>query len=56
MASDTQPVGIISKSIAWSLHPTFADTDPLDWFAFLVIFILLGLFWSKVLRQLVDNP
>lgn len=49
------PQGIISKSLSWVFHPSFADADPIDWFGFLIIFILAGMLWSKVLRQLVEN-
>lgn len=55
MNDEQQPTGIISKSLSWVFHPTFADNDPLDWFGFLIVAILAGLLWSKVLRQLVEN-
>lgn len=50
----TSSTGIISKSLDWILHPQFADSDPVDWFAFLVLFLLAGLLWSKVVRQTLE--
>lgn len=52
---ESTPTGIISKSLTWIFHPSFSDADPVDWFGFLIVFILVGLLWSKVLRQLIDN-
>jgi len=47
--------GIISKSLAWIAHPGFTDdSDPTDWFAFVVLTIMLGLLWSKVVRQTLE--
>ena len=48
------PTGLVSKSLAWVLHPTFADTDPIDWFAFVVLIFLVGMLWSKVIRQTLE--
>jgi hypothetical protein len=49
-----QPTGLISKMFAWVFHPTFADSDPVDWAAFAVLFIMLGVLWSKVVKQTLD--
>lgn len=46
--------GIITKSLDWILHPQFSDSDPVDWFAFLVLLLLGGLLWSKVVRQTLE--
>lgn len=49
-----QPTGIIAKALAWVNHPRFADSDPVDWFAFLVLITMAGLLWSKVVRQTLE--
>ena len=49
-----QPDGLITKMLDWSLHPTFADSNPWDWFAFVVLFFMAGLLWSKVVKQTLD--
>lgn len=46
--------GLISKSLDWILHPQFSDSDPVDWFAFTVLLVLLGFLWSKVIRQTLE--
>jgi hypothetical protein len=52
--SNGQPTGLISKSLAWVTHPQFADANPTDWFAFIVLILLAGLLWSKVVRQTLE--
>jgi hypothetical protein len=47
--------GIISKTLDWFDHPTYTDTSPLDWFAGFIIVLLMGMLWSKVLRQIVEG-
>lgn len=54
MASQTPPTGIVSKSLAWIFHPTFADSDPVDWFGFIVLVLLAGLLWTKVVKQTLE--
>lgn len=49
------PIGVISKSLAWVFHPSYSDTDPTDWLAFVILAVLLGMLWGKVIRQMVDN-
>jgi hypothetical protein len=49
-----QPTGLISKMLSWVMHPTFADSDPKDWAAFVVLFVMLGWAWSKVVKQTLD--
>lgn len=49
-----QPTGLISKMLAWVTHPQFADSDPVDWAAFVVLFVMLGILWSKVVKQTLD--
>lgn len=49
-----QPTGLISKMLAWVTHPQFADSDPADWAAFVVLFVMLGILWSKVVKQTLD--
>jgi hypothetical protein len=50
----TQPAGLFTRMLDWILHPQFADTDPIDWFAFVVLLVMLGFLWSKVVRQTLD--
>jgi len=45
--------GLITKTLAWITHPAYADSDPVDWAAFLVLFLLIGLLWSKVVKQVL---
>jgi hypothetical protein len=49
-----KPQGLISKTLAWILHPSYSDADPLDWFAFVVLLLIVGLLWSKVVKQTLD--
>ncbi len=46
--------GLISKTLCWITHPQFADSDPVDWLAFVVLFVMAGLLWSKVVRQTLE--
>jgi len=58
MAEENQqqsPSGLLSKTLAWAFHPSFADTDPWNWFAFLVLVLMAGLLWSKVVRQTIES-
>lgn len=54
METNGTPTGLISKSLAWVLHPTFADSEPIDWFAFVILLVLAGFLWSKVIRQTLE--
>lgn len=46
-------MGIITKIFAWGGHASYAgDLDSLDWFAFLVLLILVSFLWSRVIKQL----
>ena len=49
-----QPTGLISKMLQWVTHPQFADSDPADWAAFVVLFVMVGILWSKVVKQTLD--
>lgn len=49
-----QPTGLISKMFSWVNHPRFADSDPVDWAAFAVLLLMLGILWSKVVKQTLD--
>lgn len=46
--------GLISKTLCWITHPQFADSNPVDWLAFVVLFVMAGLLWSKVVRQTLE--
>jgi hypothetical protein len=48
------PTGIITKMLDWVLHPRFSDSDPIDWLAFVVLFVMAGVLWSKVVKQTLD--
>lgn len=54
MNGNGQPTGIISKILAWITHASYTDTQPVDWFAFFVVFGLLGYLWSKIVRQVLE--
>lgn len=54
MAQNPKQSGLITKTLQWVLHPLNADTDPMDWFAFLVLAVIISIFWSRVLRQIVE--
>lgn len=47
-------MNIFKKQWEWILHPQFADSDPVDWFAFLAIVLLMGLLWSKVPKSILE--
>jgi hypothetical protein len=48
------PTGLITKMFHWVFHPYYADTDPWDWAAFVLLLFMLGYLWSKVVRQTLD--
>jgi hypothetical protein len=49
-------MGIISKSLAWISHPyNDADSDPVDWFAFFVLTLIVAYIWAKVVRNIVEG-
>jgi hypothetical protein len=47
--------GLIGGMLDWIHHPRFTRTDPIDWLAFAVLLILIGLMWSKVVKQTLDS-
>jgi hypothetical protein len=53
-AAVAQPTGIVTNLMNWIFHPSFADSDPWDWAAFVVLFVMAGLLWSKVVKQTLD--
>jgi hypothetical protein len=49
------PQGLISKTLAWIRHPMHDDgRDLADYVGFLVLVLLAGLLWSKVVRQTLE--
>jgi len=54
MADSTQSNGLISRTLAWIIHPTYSDADPVDWFAFAVLVIIASLLWVKVVRLTIE--
>ena len=50
----THSPGLITKMLQWGMHPTYADTDPWDWAAFVLLLFMLGYLWSKVVKQTLD--
>lgn len=48
-------MGIISKTLNWISHPyNDSDSDPLDWFAFFILTLIVAYLWVKVIRQLIE--
>jgi hypothetical protein len=54
MASGNGSTGVITKMLDWVLHPQFSDSDPIDWAAFVILFVMAGVLWSKVVKQTLD--
>jgi hypothetical protein len=45
--------GILSKIMAWLQAPAFIeDAQPIDWFALVVVLVIAGFLWSKVVRSI----
>lgn len=49
-----QSGGLFGDMLDWFEHPRFTRSDPIDWLAFAVVLILIGLMWSKVVKQTLD--
>ncbi len=49
-----QSNGIISKTLDWFTHPSYAESTPIDWAAFVVLLIMAGLLWSRVVKKVLD--
>jgi hypothetical protein len=54
MDDNTQQTGLIGGMLDWIHHPRFTRADPIDYLLFAVLLILLGLAWSKVVKQTLD--
>ena len=54
MADNTQRGGLVGGMIEWFHHPRFSDADPIDYLLFAVLLVMLGLAWSKVVKQTLD--
>lgn len=50
-----QRPGLIAGMLDWINHPRFTRTDPIDWLAFAIVLLLIGLMWSKVVKQTLDS-
>ena len=52
---DTDNGGLIGGMLDWIHHPRFTKADPIDYLLWAVLLLLLGLAWSKVIRQTLDS-
>ncbi len=44
--------GLISTTLEWFTHPTYADANPTDWLAFLALVLIVSFLWSTVVSEL----
>jgi hypothetical protein len=54
MDSNDQQPGLIGGMLDWIHHPRFTRADPIDYLLWALLLILLGLMWSKVVKQTLD--
>jgi hypothetical protein len=52
---NTQGGNLIGGMLDWIHHPRFTKSDPIDYLLWAVFLILLGIAWSKVVRQTLDS-
>jgi membrane protein DedA with SNARE-associated domain len=52
---DNTDGGLIGGMLDWIHHPRFTKADPIDYLLWAVLLMLLGLAWSKVIRQTLDS-
>ena len=52
---DNAKGGLIGGTLEWIHHPRFTKSDPIDYLLWAVLLILVGLAWSKVIRQTLDS-
>ncbi len=38
----------------WALHPYREDADAVSWFFFIGLLVCASIFWTRVIKQLVD--
>lgn len=49
-------MGIITKIMNWTQHPTFdTDNSPKDYAAGLALIVIAAFLWSRVVKQLVES-
>jgi hypothetical protein len=51
----TESGGLIGSTLDWLHHPRFTKADPIDYLLWAVLLMMLGLAWSKVIRQTLDS-
>jgi hypothetical protein len=54
MDDNTQNGSLVGGMLDWIHHPRFTKADPIDYLLFAVLLALLGLAWSKVVKQTLD--
>ena len=47
-------MGVIGKTWAWLTNASYDDTTPMDWFAGLVLLLLLAFLWSTVVNHTIQ--
>lgn len=45
-------MGLISKTFSWVTHPLNDTSTVVDWFAGLVLILILAYLWSTVIRMI----
>lgn len=48
------PNGLISKTLDWVWHPSYADSQVTDWLAFLTLILIASFLWSTVIRRFAE--
>jgi hypothetical protein len=44
--------GLLTKIFSWGTHPSFSEGDTLDWFAGLVVILMISFLWVQVVQQI----
>lgn len=47
-------MGIITKMYRWIVNPLRDNSRPMEWFAALVLLLILSFLWSTVVKQIVE--
>jgi len=45
--------GIVGKILDWFSHGAKSDMTTLDWSAFLVVVLIAGLLWTRVVKSIL---
>jgi hypothetical protein len=46
--------GLLTKIISWGTHPTYSEGTSIDWFAGLILVLLISFLWARVTQQLAE--